>query len=148
MATQEAAYAELSAYTLGRGDPQFLHQHVVDAYAVQTATTSDRPIRAAQGLIGLYLHAEHRLTGRQVQRVHQILADQRPAWPAFPLPPNRGSMTVRDVVAQPHGDRRDAAIEAWIASTWGACRDLRQPIEAFLSSHGITPPGNASQARA
>ena len=145
MAAHDAAYVELSAYTLGRGDPEFMHQHVVDAYAVQTSTTSDKPIRAEQGLIGLYLHVEHGLTGRQVQRVHQILANQRPAWPAFTLPPNRGSMTVRDVVAQPPGGRRDAAIEAWIASTWKACRDLREPVEAFLSSHGITRPGKASQ---
>jgi hypothetical protein len=62
------------------------------------------------GLIGLYLHVEHGLTGRRVQRVHQILADGRPKWPRFPLLPDRGSMTVPDVVAEPPGDRRDHAI--------------------------------------
>jgi hypothetical protein len=38
----EAAYNELRAYTLGRGDVAFYHQYVVDTYAVQTATEETR----------------------------------------------------------------------------------------------------------
>jgi hypothetical protein len=52
-------------------------------------------------------------------------------------------MTVRDVLAQPPGDRRDRAIETWVTSTWEACRDLRDDVERFLRSNGITPPAHA-----
>jgi Family of unknown function (DUF5946) len=143
MAEEDAAYHELSAYTIGLRDAAYVHQHVVDAYAVQTASSGERPIRVAQALVGLYLHVEHGLTGRQVQRVHKILGDRRPDWPDFALPPTRGSMTVRDVLAQPPGDRRDRAIETWVRSTWEACRDLRDDVERFLRSNGITPSAHA-----
>jgi hypothetical protein len=136
----DAAHQELSAYTLGLGDAAFVHQHVVDAHAVHTAMVDDKPIRVVQALVGLYLHVERGLTGRQVQRVHKILGDLRPDWPRLDLPSRRGSMTVRDVLAEPAGVRRNDAIEAWVRATWEACRDLRDDIEAFLASCGITPP--------
>jgi len=58
MSTEQEAYYELSAYTLGLGDPEFLHQHVVDAYMVQHANETTKPIGVAFGLFGLYLHVE------------------------------------------------------------------------------------------
>jgi hypothetical protein len=134
------AYNELAAYTLARNDAPFIHQHVVDTYAVQSATPADKPIRLAQALVGLHLHVEHGFTGRQVQRVHQLLANQRPTWPSFVLPDRRGAMTVRDVVEVPPGHDRDEAIERWARSTWAACSDVRDSVAALLSSHGITPP--------
>lgn len=137
---RDEAYEELAAYTLSRGDAGLMHQHVVDAYAVQTATEHTKPIRVAQALVGLYLHVEHGLTGRRIQRTHQILADRNPAWPTFVLPANRGSLTARDVVAADPGDDRDAAIERWATATWTACRALGDEIEVFLSANGITPP--------
>jgi hypothetical protein len=137
---QDAAYLELTAYTISLGDVAFIHQHVVDAYAVQTATTADKPIRIAQALAGLFLHVERELSGRQVQRVHQILATQRPDWPTFALPDYRGALTVGDVMAYPAGEQRDEAIQAWVTSTWKACQDLRDSIAGFLSSCGITSP--------
>lgn len=140
MVADDAALDELRAYTLGKGDAAFIHQHVVDTYAVQTATDDDRPTRLAQALIGLYLHVEHGRTGREVQRIHKIIADRRPPWPRFTLAVDRGSMKVRDVVAEPPGDRRDSAIEAWATSTWQACREVHEAVDAFLMSQGITPP--------
>jgi Family of unknown function (DUF5946) len=140
MATDHEAYLELAAYTLSLCDAAFIHQHIVDTYAVHTAMPSDKPIRIAQALVGLFLHVEHGLTGRRVQRVHRILAAQRPAWPRFALPDDRGLITVHDVMAEPPGERRDRAIEAWATSTWNACRGLRRSIQAFLSSCGVTPP--------
>jgi hypothetical protein len=142
----DRAYEEVTAYTLSRRDSAFMHQHVVDAYAVQTSVDADKPIRRAQALIGLYLHVEHGLTGRDVQRVHKLLADQRPAWPTFPLPGERGDTTVRDVLAAEPGAGRDRAIEAWTRATWGSCRRLGPAIAEFLSSHGITPPRTPSDA--
>lgn len=148
MAIGEAAYDELRANTLGRGDAAFIHQHVVDTYAVQTATDKDRSIRLAQALVGLYLHVEHGLTAQQVQRIHQIVADRRPEWPRFALPMDRGPMTVGDVVAEPRGERRDRAIEAWATSTWQACRhQVREAVDAFLLSQGITAPMPGSARR-
>jgi hypothetical protein len=37
------AYAELCAYPLSSGDPAFIHQHVVDAFAAQRASAAGRP---------------------------------------------------------------------------------------------------------
>ncbi|MFZ5872442.1 MAG: DUF5946 family protein [Actinomycetota bacterium] len=140
MSTADDAYHEVAAYTLGRGDAEFIHQYVVDATAIHRATASDKPIRVAQALVGLFLHVEHGLTGREVQRVHQLLASRRTHWPMFVLPEDRGSITVQDVLAEPPGSRRDRAIEAWAASTWEACRSHRESIRAFLTSYGISPP--------
>jgi hypothetical protein len=75
-----------------------------------------------------------------VQRVHQLVASQRPDWPILPLPEDRGRVTIRDVMAEPPGERRDHAIDAWATSTWEACSGLREPIQAFLSERGITSP--------
>ncbi|MGZ4114759.1 MAG: DUF5946 family protein [Actinomycetota bacterium] len=148
MDRDDRAYEEVAAYTLSRGDAAFMHQHVVDAYAVQTSADGDKPIRRTQALIGLYLHVEHGLTGREVQRVHKLLADQRPAWPTFVLLRDRGAMSVGDVLAAEPGTGRDRAIEAWARSTWGSCRHLGPEIAEFLSSHGITPPGEVLQGGA
>jgi hypothetical protein len=50
---ERAAHDELSAYTLTHSDPSFIHQHVVDAFAVQHATRRSKAIGVAFGLIGL-----------------------------------------------------------------------------------------------
>jgi uncharacterized protein DUF5946 len=59
---------ELSSDTLGRGDADFIHQLLVDAYAAQHATPASKPITTAFALIGLFLFAERGFTGKQVQR--------------------------------------------------------------------------------
>lgn len=66
--TELDAYHELCGYTLTHGDPAFIHQHVVDAYAAQSATAETKPITLMFALIGLCLHVERQLNGRQVQR--------------------------------------------------------------------------------
>ena len=52
------AYDELSAYTLMRGDATFMHQHVVDAFAVQYSDEQTKPIKLTFGLVGLYLKSK------------------------------------------------------------------------------------------
>jgi hypothetical protein len=37
MDSEQEAYEELCCYALARSDPSFIHQHVVDAFAVQQA---------------------------------------------------------------------------------------------------------------
>src|SRR5262249_34900967 len=70
MTVEERDYHELCYYTLAHGDPSFIHQHVVDAFAAQNSGEHDKPIRLTFALVGLYLHVERGLSGRQVQRAH------------------------------------------------------------------------------
>ncbi len=131
------AYHELQGYTLSHGDPAFIHQHVVDAWAAQRADERTKPITLAFALIGLYLHVERGFTGRQVQRVHAALAARRREWPRFSQPRDRGDVGVRDVVAAPPGPTRDRAIEAWCVSVWDAYRGCRPKVVALLAEYGL-----------
>src|SRR5438067_4814515 len=106
LAAERQAYDELSAYTLTQGNIAFIHQHVVDAYGIQQAHDERKPIRIAFGLVGLYLHVEKGLTGRQVQMVHMALAKKKQTWPTFALPEHPGSMTAIDVMAAEPGPER------------------------------------------
>jgi hypothetical protein len=139
------AYDELTASSAQRPDAEFLHQHIVDAWAAQTAQPGDPPIRLAQALIGLYLHVEHGLTGRQVQHVHQIVANQRPQWPVFVLPADCGAMTAAEVLRAPAGAPRDAAIREWARQAWEPFSSQREPVATFLASCGIWPPGKSGK---
>ena len=133
----EDAYNELCAYTLTHGDPAFIHQHVVDAYAAQRATSQSKPISVAFSLAGLYLHVEKGLSGRQVQRAHMQMARQKRPWPAFVLPEDRGAVTVVDVMAAPEGVQRDKAIDQWCASVWGAFAGNRGAVVEFLREYHL-----------
>ena len=130
-----AAYDEVYVYTMGR--PGFILQHVVDAFAVQTADDSSKPIAVVFGLIGLYLHLEKQFSGRRVQKAHMVLGRRRRAWPRVRLPEDRGSITVADVLAAPAGPDRDEAIENWCRSVWTAFAANRQMIGALLRKYQI-----------
>lgn len=132
-----AAYHELSAYTLAHGDSAFVHQYVVDAYGAQHASAEDKPIRLAFALIGLFLHVERGLDGREVQRVHKKLGDRTHSWPAFPIPANRGAMTAVDVLGEPAGVGRDRAIDEWCRSVWASYVASKPAVEALLRQHGV-----------
>jgi hypothetical protein len=45
------------------GRPGFILQHVVDGFAVQTASEGSRRIGVVFGLAGLYLHVERQFSG-------------------------------------------------------------------------------------
>lgn len=128
----------LYAYTLGRGDADFVHQHVVDAQCAHEADAATPQMRLTFALAGLYLHVERHYSGRQVQRVHALLARRQPPWPVLaPLPANRGALSARDVLAAPAGPARDAAIDAWCAALWAAYAPCRGLIVEFLQRQGI-----------
>lgn len=135
-AREERAYNELTAWTLSRRDGEFIHQHVVDAWAAQHADQTTRPIAIAFSLIGLYLHLEKGFTGRQVQRAHMQLTQPagrgpgRKDWPLFPLPKDRGRMTACDVWAAPEPERAKA-IDQWCRSVWEAWRESHAAIVEF-----------------
>ena len=138
MDAMRKAYDEVYVYTMGRDGVSFTLQHVVDAFAAQTASADSKPIGVIFALVGLYLHVEKQYSGRQVQRVHMKLGQQKGQWPAVPLPRDRGSMTVIDVLAVPEGSERDLAIDSWCRSVWTAFRDSRHTIVDLLREYQIT----------
>lgn len=137
MSPEEDAYNSLCAYTLLLGDAAFIHQHVVDAYAAQSADAQSKPIRVAFALVGLYLLVEKQFSGRQVQRAHMQLGQHKRDWPSFVLPAARGSMTAVDVMAEREGPGRDDAINAWCVSVWAAYSENRETVDALLRQRGI-----------
>ncbi len=136
MDSVRAAYDEVYVYTMGR--PGFILQHVVDAFAVQTANDESKPISVVFGLIGLYLYVEKQFSGRQVQEVHMKLGRNKREWPSIQLPKDRGSMTAVDVLAASAGPERDMAIDQWCRAVWSACEGNGKSIAELLREHGIT----------
>ena len=134
-------YDELCCYTLTRGDPSFVHQHVVDAFTAQRADERTKPIALTFALAGLYLHSEKQVSGKQVQRVHMQMAQKKRAWPLFALPPDRGAITAADVLAAPSGPERDRAIDAWCNSVWQAFRESRPTVVDLLQECGVLEGG-------
>lgn len=125
---ERAAYDELQSYTLARGDREFIHQHVVDAWAAQHADERTKPIALTFALVGLYLHVEKGYSGREVQRAHMVMARRKRDWPSFPLPRGRGSVTARIVMAKQAGPTRDCAVDEWCASVWEAFGESRKAV--------------------
>jgi hypothetical protein len=130
-------YHQLCAYTLSRGDVEFIHQHVVDAYTAQDAAESTRPIGLTFALVGLYLHVEKGWTGRQVQRAHMSLARRRRAWPTLLLPEDRGPVTAAEVMRAPEGPERDEAIRGWCRSVWESFAENRGAVAEVLRQGDI-----------
>lgn len=137
MRTERGAYDELCAYTLTRGDPEFIHQHVVDVFAAQNASETSKPIGVTFALVGLFLHVEKEFTGRQVQRVHMQLARRKQSWPRLLLPADRGAITALDVMTVPEGAERDRAIHDWAVAVWSAFAINRHTIITLLEEHRI-----------
>lgn len=135
MDPMRAAFDEVYVYTMGR--PGFILQHVVDAFAVQTANQDTKLVGIVFGLVGLYLHLEKQLSGRQVQKVHMKLGRRKRTWPKINLPKDRGSTTVIDVLAVPAGLERDKAIDDWCRSVWTSFGSNRQTIIALLREYQI-----------
>ena len=134
---ERAAYEELQYYTLSHGDPAFIHQYVVDAWAAQHADGRTKPIAIAFALIGLYLHLERGFNGRQVQKAHMALARASTVARPSCMPADRGAMSAREVMAAPAGAERDRAIDAWCTAVWDAYRDNRETVVHLLEKHGI-----------
>ena len=128
---------EVYGYTLAHAHPSFLHQHVVDAYAVQHKSESAARIGVAFGLIGLYLACEKGYTGRQVQLAHMELGRVKREWPRFERPAaGFAGLTVVDVWLAEEGTARDETILRWaraVWESWGAAQGwTRQTCAALL----------------
>ena len=132
------AYHQLSFYTLAHPDRErFLHQHAVDAYTAQTAGADTKPIGLLYALVGLYLTVERGYTGREVQRAHLLLARDKSDFPPLPIPNDRGSVTVSDVLCHPAGEERDAAILDWCASVWGAYKSCHATVADYCQRRQV-----------
>ena len=123
---------ELTYYTLAHGDSAFIHQHVVDAYGAQHMRGSASTIGAAFALAGLYLAVERGFTGRQVQKMHIMMAKASKQWPRFNPPKDLGQLTVADVIAVEAGPARDDAILRWCAGVWAAWSTERDRVRAMV----------------
>jgi hypothetical protein len=137
MNIEQYNYNELCYYTLAQDNSSFIHQHVVDAFAAQTADENDKPIRLTFALVGLYLNVEKKFNGKQVQLAHMKLGQVKKHWPIFSLPKDRGAVTVTNVIATPAGHERDEMIHRWCVSVWGAYCENRQAVSSLLSKHKI-----------
>lgn len=125
-------FHELSAYTMSTGDERFIHQHVVDAYAVQHAAENPKPIATTAGLIGLYLFAKKGWSGRQAQRAHMELGNRMKEWPALAPPKESAAFDVGRVLAAAEGEPRDRAIEEWARAVWESWKHAHGRIEELM----------------
>lgn len=87
-------YNELAFYTLSHPAPDFIHQHIVDAFVAQSAKKETKWIAIYYALIGLYLYVEKGYTGKQIQLEHIRLSNQKKEFLPFELPRNKGNFTV------------------------------------------------------
>ena len=113
-------YNELAHYTLSHKGKDFIHQHIVDAFAIQTANEHTKPIKITYALIGIYLHIEKEYTGKQVQMAHVEMSKKSKVFPPIILPKNRGEISVADVLKITNPEQRDKQIHVWCASIWKA----------------------------
>jgi hypothetical protein len=135
MKEEAELYNELALYTLQLNDKEFIHQYVVDAFAAQTADENTKPIKIDFALAGLYLHNEKKYTGREVQLAHMELARRKEALPKLNLPKERGQITIKDVLQEPSGERRNAAINKWSESVWEAYKANQDKISQWISQN-------------
>lgn len=131
----EEAFNELVFYTLSLQDASFIHQHVVDAYGVQTADSETKPIRVVFSLIGLYLYLEKNYTGKQVQHFHMLMSKNKIQWPKILLPEKRGDITVSNVLAAAPGLERDKMIKRWCEEVWESYKKNRPSIMALVKQY-------------
>src|SRR5262249_32748205 len=124
-------------YTLAHTDPAFIHQYVEDAFTAQSADEHTSDISLVFALVGLYLHVDKGLSGRQVQLAHMRLAHRKRKWPTMVVPRDRGDMTEADVIRAAPGPERDNAIDAWCVSVWNAFRGNEPVVVALLAEYGM-----------
>ena len=128
---QTEQYHELAFYTLAHTGESFIHQHIVDAFAAQTADYNSKPITTFFALAGLYVFLEKNYTGLEVRDAHLHMAKETKRFPTITLPEDRGAITVSDVLAAPAGGDRDEMIRLWCISVWDAFSEKHRDIIAL-----------------
>jgi hypothetical protein len=133
MKTEQELYNKLACYTLSLADPEFTHQHIVDAFGAQHADENNKPIGITFALAGLYLYLEKNYTGRQVQLAHIQMAKRKREWPTFELPRYRGKVTVADALNAQPGQERKEMIRKWCISVWDAYKQNHEIVAALVN---------------
>lgn len=129
----DPAYDELYVYTMGR--PGFIMQHVVDAYAAQTATVETKPIKLAFALVGLHLYVDRGMDGFMVQRMHMRMGRDRRGWPRFSIPVSTGGIDPTAVLEAEPGSARDAAITRWCSTVWDTYHAEHAAVTTLAASY-------------
>ncbi|MTK13864.1 MAG: hypothetical protein F8N39_17915 [Clostridiaceae bacterium] len=128
-------FHELSCYSSSHSDPKFIHQHVVDAFALETADEETKNIKVVFALIGLFLHVEKNFTGKEVQNAHIQLGKRNKNWPKLVLPINRGDISIKNVMECPEGLKRDMAIEKLCISIWDSYSHCHEYVEKLVQEN-------------
>jgi hypothetical protein len=127
-----SAYHEVCAWSLSRRDGHFVHQFIVDCWALQHATVGSKPISIVFPLVSLYLHLEHGQSGRQAQLAHMQLAKHRKDWPRMTPPADEIRFSVREVFDLESDAAREQAIHRWCELTWKVWKDSQQVIRELV----------------
>jgi hypothetical protein len=112
-----------------------VHSLTVDAYAAQHAGGRHPDKSVCIHLIGLHLVLDRGVAPTGVARHHQRLATAVKAWPHFPPPENRGTLTVYDVATAASSEEHARLVRLWAAQVWQAWRDHHPAISALASQH-------------
>jgi CTP:molybdopterin cytidylyltransferase MocA len=98
-----------------------VHRHSVDVYAVQHPGTDGRRERqsVALHLVGLCHWLEHGLSGPELNRITQDMANGDRDWPLLE-PPDAYGVTVRDVLRATTPAEHVAAVRRWAEAVWDA----------------------------
>ncbi|MEJ2649261.1 MAG: DUF5946 family protein [Sedimentisphaerales bacterium] len=134
MKSQQEVYNDLICYTLSLGDKEFIHQHVVDAYAAQRADMKTKPVTITFALVGLYLYLQKNYNGRHVQLAHVEMAKRKRQWPIFCLPEYRGNITAADVLNAEPGAEREEMIRKWCLSVWDAYKQNHEVVANLVKN--------------
>lgn len=141
MPNEEDLFHELSFYTLAHSNQAyFIHQHIVDAFAVQHANESTKTIKLVYGLLGLCLYLEHGFTGKEVQNVHVFLSKDKSNWPQLILPKSKVNFSVGEILKAKEGKERDAAIRKWCETIWKNHRQNHAAITEWLVTRKVLSP--------
>lgn len=140
-----AAQEALSYYLIESGNTGFRIQHIVDAYAAETADTETKPIRLVFALVGLFLYLERGYSGAMVQKAHTALAKGSKNWPSLALPAERGAVGIEDVMAERAGPERDTMLERWCRSVWQAYEEHHDIIRSLAGQ--VSGTHHASERR-
>ncbi len=126
---------QLTAFTLSPGEPDFIHQIVVDTYRAQHHAPNDKPVSITFALIGLYLVFEKGYTGRQVQLAHMTLAKRNREWPNFKNPRKKNAVTVQDVLEEPGTDNHRVTIMRWAEAVWADWEPEHEAIRKLVETY-------------
>ena len=107
-------------YTLS--DPDFIHQHAVDAFAAQEADERTQPIKLVFALAGLHFAVDRSWTEREVQDFDLKMARHKRRWPKTQIPVDRGLICIEEVL-RVKGLHEKKDLRLMQSSMGGLCAD-------------------------